>query len=157
MHIALVNFSRISPKLLRTYPSIVENLGITMALSLRLILWKSLPQSILNSHFCHCQNQRAPKLLRTYPSIVENLGITMALSLRLILWKSLPQSILNSHFCHCQNQRATFFWCSEAVSWCSQYSCSVEKNKPNNLCEKAKFDKHFNWLGKTFSLYQSKK
>ena len=42
-----VNFSRMSPKLVRTYPRIVENRRITMApLFLRLISWKSLPQSM---------------------------------------------------------------------------------------------------------------
>ena len=42
-----VNFSPISLKLIRTYPHIVENLEITMApLFLRLISWKSPPQSI---------------------------------------------------------------------------------------------------------------
>ena len=43
----LVNVSRMSPKLVRTWPHIVENRGITMApLFLRLISWKSLTQSI---------------------------------------------------------------------------------------------------------------
>ena len=43
----IVNFSRMSPKLVRTYPLIVENQGITMApVILRLISWKSHPQSI---------------------------------------------------------------------------------------------------------------
>ena len=42
-----VNFSRMSPKLVQTYPCIVENRGITMEpLFLRLIAWKSLTQSI---------------------------------------------------------------------------------------------------------------
>ena len=42
-----VNFLCLSPKLVWTYPSIVENWGITLApLLLRLISWKSLPQSI---------------------------------------------------------------------------------------------------------------
>ena len=42
-----VNFSPMSPKLVRTQPHTVENRGITMApLFLRLISWKSLTQSI---------------------------------------------------------------------------------------------------------------
>ena len=83
----------------------------------------------------------SPKLVQTYPRIVENWGITMApLFLRLISWKSLPQSIWNSHFCHCQNQNDTF---------------SLVQSADALRSEKVKFDKHFNWLGKTFSWYQS--
>ena len=43
----LVNFWLMSPKLVRTYPHIVENWGITMApLILRLISWKVLPNQL---------------------------------------------------------------------------------------------------------------
>ena len=59
-----VKFLRMSPKLVPTYPHIVENWGIKKApLFLRLILWKSIPQSIQNSHFCHCQNQNGTSFL----------------------------------------------------------------------------------------------
>ena len=47
LQMAKVNFSHMSPKLVRTWPHIVENRRITMApLFLRLISWKTHPQSI---------------------------------------------------------------------------------------------------------------
>ena len=62
--------------------------------------------------------------------------------------------IQNSHFCDCQKQNVTSF-----LVLLLSVTFSVNKNKPNSqsICEKVKFDKDFNWLGRTFSWYQSQK
>ena len=55
---AAINVSRMSPKLLRTQPHIVENRGITMA-----PLFLSLPSFIQIKNFCHCENQNNTSFL----------------------------------------------------------------------------------------------
>ena len=59
-------------------------------------------------------------------------------------------------FCHCPNQNNTSFLLGLQHS---QLSFRVNQNKRKNqkICEKVKFDKDLDWLGMSFSWYQSKK
>ena len=59
--------------------------------------------------------------------------------------KSPAQWIQNSHFCNCQIQKVTSF-----LVLLLSVTFSVNKNKQNSQsnCEKGKFDKDFNWLGR---------
>ena len=56
----------------------------------------------------------------------------------------------------CQNQ--LFCWTHSTLSSASKCD-RVNQNKRNNqkICEKVKFDKDLNWLGTSFSWYQSQK
>ena len=92
------------------------------------------------------------KLIRTYPHIVENWEITMApLFLRLILWKSPPQSIrLFVKLDFFKNDLAV--WCvfvfTKSNSWLHQKISNIMVLTVAKMWI-------LNWLGKTFSCYQS--
>ena len=85
----------------------------------------------------------SPKIGRTYSRKLENHnGI-------IIYWYQFK----NSHFCHCKNQNVTSFLCNQLLLL---LTFSVNKSKPNSqsICQKDKFDKDFDWLGRTLSWYQ---
>ena len=67
-------------------------------------------------------------------------------------------SPINSKFTFLPLSKPNENFFSSAVSWCSKYCCSVDKNKPNNqnIAEKVKFDKDFNWLGRLFYIINIK-
>ena len=114
---------------------------------------KTTMATTLNKFFTYVTKTRAN--LSTYIKKPESYNGTIIFEID-IMKKSSPTQFKIHIFCHCENQNNTSFLLD---SQHSQLSFRGNRNKRNNqkICEKVKFDKDLNWLGRTFSWYQPQK
>ena len=145
-----------SPKLVRNYPHVVENRGITMApLFLISISWKSPPQSI-----------KIFVKLDFFTNVLVDWFVFVYTESYWEQQLSAPEKKWHFGFQSGKNVNLKFtlfamskpkqqFFSAGLTALSAQLRVNQNKRNNQNNCEKVKLDKDFKWLGKTFSLNQS--